>query len=405
MPSGTADAADERVDTGESGPESLVSGYGGRLLAVVSLGWLTVQGGRLVLSPLLPALIADLNISSFEAGIALSTLWACYALLQYPSGRLSDRLSRKTLLVAGMGLAGAGFVLVSLAPTYPVFVAGAAVVGLGVGLYPTAARALISDHFVAKRGGAFGLHTASGDVGGGLAAGLAVVVLAVATWRAAFLPVVLVLAAAVLSLHSLSRESYVLTGVDLDFRGAGRRLLADPDVRWLVAAYACFSFAWQATIGFLPTFLQAAKGLSPTLASTGFAGLFLVGATVKPLAGRLGDRGGKGRVAVGVMALGALALLTVVLAESRAVLIGATLVYAAGLMSFPPVMQSHLMDVFPDASMGADLGMARTTYIGIGSLGPAYVGFVADRAGYAPAFAGLVAALAVTAVVVRWRVS
>ncbi|MFB6281479.1 MAG: MFS transporter [Haloferacaceae archaeon] len=392
-----ADAADA------AGEESLVAGYGGRLLAVVSLGWLTVQGGRLVLSPLLPAIIADLDISSFAAGVALSTLWACYALLQYPSGRLSDRLSRKTLLSAGMGLAGAGFVLVAVAPTYPVFVAGTAVVGLGVGLYPTAARALISDHFVAKRGGAFGLHTASGDVGGGLAAGLAVVVLAVATWRAAFLPVVVVLAAAVLALSRLSREPYVLAAVDLDVRGAGGRLLADPDVRWLVAAYACFSFAWQATVGFLPTFLQAAKGLSPALASTGFAGLFLVGATVKPLAGRLGDRAGKGRIAAGVMVLGALALSGVLLAESRVLLIGATLVYSAGLMSFPPVMQSHLMDVFPDESMGADLGMARTTYIGAGSLGPAYVGFVADRAGYGAAFLGLVVALAVTAAVVRWR--
>ncbi|MFB6304265.1 MAG: MFS transporter [Haloferacaceae archaeon] len=397
----SADTADA---TGTAGDESLVRGYGGRLLAVVSLGWLTIQGGRLVLSPLLPAIIDDLSISPFLAGIALSVLWGIYALLQYPSGRLSDRLSRKTLLAAGMGLALVGFVLLAVAPSYPVFLAGAAVVGLGVGLYPTAARALISDHFVEKRGGAFGLHTASGDVGGGLSAGLAVVVLAVATWRAAFVPVVVVLAAVAVVLHRLAREPYAVEAVDLDLRGAGERLLADPDTRWLVGAYACFSFAWQATIGFLPTFLQASKGLSAGLASAGFAGLFAVGATVKPLAGRFGDHRGRGAVAVGVTALGAAALSTVLLADATAVVLGATLVYAAGLMSFPPVMQSYLMDVFPDASMGADLGLARTTYIGVGSLGPAYVGFVASRADYALAFWSLVGALVVAAVVVGWRV-
>lgn len=404
MTSETAEARAEATAEAATGGESLVDGYGGRLLAVISLGWLTIQGGRLLLSPLLPSIIDDLAISPFAAGVAISVLWAVYALLQFPSGRLSDRLSRKTLLMIGMSFAVCGFLLLSTARTYPVLLVGAGVVGIGAGLYPTAARALISDHFVEKRGGAFGVHTASGDVGGGLAAGLAVVVLAVATWRTAFLPVVAILVAAALTLHLLSRESYAVEAVSLDLGGAGRRMLTDPDTRWLVAGYACFSFAWQASAGFLPTFLQEAKGLSPALASAAFAGLFVVGATAKPLAGRIGDRRGKARVGVGAMALGATALAVVVVAEGTLPVVAGTLVYAAGLMSFPPVMQSHLMDVFPDDSMGADLGLARTTYIGVGSLGPAYVGFVAGQAGYGVAFAGLVGAIACAAAVVFWRV-
>ncbi|MFB6122517.1 MAG: MFS transporter [Haloferacaceae archaeon] len=380
--------------------ERLVRGYGGNLLVVVSLGWLTLQGGRLLLPPLLPTVIEALAITPFRAGVALSVLWGLYALCQYPSGHYSDHLSRKTLIVAGLTLGCLGFTLLYGAVTYPRFLVGVAVVGVGVGLYPTAARALISDHFEARRGGAFGLHTASGDVGGGAAAGLAVVALAVGTWRTAFLPIVAILAVLLLVVHRLSREPYTVETVALDVRTTGRRLFAESETRWLVFAYCLFAASWQGTAGFLPTYLQQTKGFSPELASAGFAGLFLVGAVVKPLAGDLGDRTRRGPVAVGALLVGALALATLVAAHSTVAVVAATVVYAAGLMAFPPVMQSHLMSVFPDGSMGGDLGLARTVYIGVGSLGPTYIGFVAQHASYDVAFAGLVCGLVVGTVVV-----
>ena len=392
--------------TGESaGAEALFSGYGGHLLIAVSLGWFTIQIGRLVLSPLLPTIIEDLSITPTQAGFALTTLWGVYALFQYPSGHLSDRLSRKTVVVAGLVMIILGFSLFGLAATYPLFLFTAVVAGVGSGLYPTAARALISDHFVEKRGRAFGLHTGSGDIGGGAAAGLTVLILSVAlVWRTAYVPVVAVLVLVLVLVHVRSREPYTVERVSLDVRGAVGRMFGDSDIRWLLGAYCCFTFAWQGTVGFLPTFLQASKGLSPSLASAGFAGLFLVGAVVKPLSGGLGDRVARGPVAAGCLAFGALTLAVLIAVGSTVAIGAATLLFAVGLMGFPPVMQSYLMDVFPDSSMGADLGFMRTVYIGVGALGPTYVGFVAERAGYATAFAGLAALLVVAAVVIAWRV-
>jgi predicted MFS family arabinose efflux permease len=381
----------ETVGTGDE--ERLVTGYTGRLLIAVSIGWAFIQAGRLVISPLLPVISADLGLSSSRAGFALTVLWGVYALLQYPSGRLSDRLSRKTLLVGGLVSLCAGFVVLAGAPTYLAFLAGATVVGVGAGLYPTPARGLVSDLFVARRGRAFGLHTASGDVGGVIAAGLATVVLGVAVWRTAFAPVVLVLAAVALALHRWSREGYALARVDLAVGTTGQRLFGEPRLRWLLLAYSLYAFTWQAATGFLPTYLQVGKGFPPAVANVSFAALFVVGAVAKPVAGALGDEVPRGLLAPVVLALAAAALAGVILATTPVVTTAVVACFAAGLMAYPPVMQAYLMDSFPTDSMGGDLGAMRTVYIGVGALGPTYVGVVADALDYATAFAGLVGCL------------
>ena len=389
-------------DATDTDEERLFRGYSGRLLLAVSLGWALLQAGRLSVSPLLPAIGTDLGISSGAAGFAITVIWGSYAILQYPSGRLSDRLSRTTLLVGGLSLAALGFLTLSAASTYATFLFGAVVVGVGVGLYPTPARGLVSDLFVAKRGRAFGLHTASGDVGGILAAGIGTVVIAVATWRAAFAPVAAALLLIALLLHLWSDEGYELARVDLAVGDTFRRLFGVPRLRWLLVAYALYAFTWQAATGFLPTYLRA-KELSPAIANAGLAVLFVVGAVVKPLSGSLGDRVPRGLLAPGVLVVAAAALVVVVLSSTPAIALGGIAVFAAGLMAYPPVMQAYLMDSFPGDSMGGDLGAMRSVYIGIGSLGATYVGVVAQYVDYDTAFAGLVGCLLVSSTVIVLR--
>ncbi|MFB6103969.1 MAG: MFS transporter [Halobacteriaceae archaeon] len=383
-----------------SADESLLSGYEGRLLLAVSVGWLAIQGGRLVLSPMLPEVKADIGMSDTQAGFAFTVIWGLYALLQYPSGRLSDVLSRKLLLVAGLGLVSVGFLVLGTAPGYLVFLGGAAIVGVGAGLYPTAARALVSDLFVERRGQAFGLHTASGDLGGVSAAGLAAVVLAVAVWRMVYLPIVIAVLLVALALHVWHREEYAVGRADLAVRATAHRLVGTPAVRRLLIAYALYAFVWQAATGFLPTYLEQGKHLPSSVATASFALLFGVGVVVKPVAGSLSDRIPRAVLAPTVSGIGALALVTVVFADSSGTVLLATTVFAAGLMAFPPVMQAYLMDTFPAASAGGDLGATRSVYIGLGSFGTTYVGGVADLLSYRVAFLGLAAMLALSAITV-----
>jgi MFS family permease len=373
--------------------ERLLTDYSGHLFLILSVGWLFIQMGRQLIPPLLPDIIDDLAITSTEAGVALTNMWGIYAIGQYPGGRFSDRLSRKTLLVLGLSCLILGFAILSGTVAYPMLLVGAGVTGLGAGLYPAPARALISDLFVRRRGQAFGLHTASGDLGNASAAGLAIVAVAVATWQAAFLPIIVLLCGTLIAIHIWCRESYVFERASLDIRSTVLRLFGSERVGWLLVAYALYAFTWQSSAGFLPTFLQIEKGLSVGLASAGFALLFVVGTLVKPISGLLGDKFGRTLVAIGGLTVGLIGLVCVLVAQHTLLILVGVGIFAAGLMSFPPAMQAYLMDLFPDGNMGGDLGAVRTFYLGVGSLGPTYVGFVANYESYTTAFVGLCACM------------
>ena len=66
-------------------------------------------------------------------------------MLQIYTGHLTDRFGRKWAIAGGMWLAAAGIVIVALSATLPGWVAGAAVMGVGMALlYPTL-LAVVSD--------------------------------------------------------------------------------------------------------------------------------------------------------------------------------------------------------------------------------------------------------------------
>lgn len=383
--------------------ERLTGGYTGRMLFVAALAWATLQMGRFVLPPLLPEIRADLGLTLGQTGVVLTVLQGVYAVFQYPSGRLSDNLSRATLIVPGLGVLALSFLLIGGATVYPLLVGGTAVLGLGKGLYAIPSRALLSDLFVEQRGRALGLFSAGTDLGGVVASVLSVVVIQYATWRTPFFPIAAVLGALAVLYVVWSREPYTVERTDLEVVETVRRLVATPRQRWTLVAYALFFFMVNGVINFLPTYLRTSKGLSPTLASTAFALLFVIGIAIKPASGALSDLFPRRLVSTGGMLLGAVALGAVVLADSLVALALATAAFAVGYKSQFPVIDAILMDGAPEGNRGGDLGAARALFLGVGSLGPTYVGFVAGAADYTTAFVGLVACLVVAAAIIAWQ--
>ncbi|MFB6299911.1 MAG: MFS transporter [Halobacteriales archaeon] len=384
------------------GEERLFRGHSGRLFVLITIAFLSVKLVQRLLPPLLPVIIDDLAITSFLAGVALSVMSLFRAGMQFPSGRFADALTRTTVLLAALGLVVTSLLVLMVTPSYVGFVIGVALFGMASGLYDPADRALLSDLFREKRGRAFGLHMMGSDGSGILAAGLAVWIVTVASWRAAFLPSLVVLAVVPIVLYRLSRESVVFEEVELGALATGHRLFGDPRMRWLLLSYSLFVFASIAVTSFLPTFLTAVHGVSLAVASSAFALLYAVGIVAKPIAGTVSDRFHRPIVAGSGLAVGGAGLAVIVGAPDERIAIAGIVLYALGQRAVPPALQSHLMDRFPDESMGGDLGAMRTVYMGVGSLGPAYIGLLADRFDYIAAYTSLIALFLLAAGVLFW---
>ena len=389
--------------------ERLARGYSGRLFLAIAFGTLVANLGRQALPPLLPAIIDGLAITPAAAGFAITLMRVSYAVFQYPSGRIADAASRSVGVVGGLVVMIAGFAVLTRVSTYPVLLVATGLLGVGSAFFFVSERVLLSDLFVAKRGRAFGANSAISRVGSILAAGLAVAALSAGAWGLAFVPVVGLLLAVVAVFHVTSREGYGLRSLRRVGRAGGgqaratvARVFGTPEIRLLVVAYTLVIFAWEGAMGFLPAFLQAEKGLSPELASGGFAALFAIGIVVQPLSGTASDRWDR-RTIAGIATLLSIAGLAVLVAAGSVPTIGLGIVlYAAGVMAFTPVVQAYLMDVFPEANKGGDLGAFKTVYEGLSSLGPTYVGVVAGLASYTLAYAGFLVPLGASAAILFW---
>ncbi len=388
--------------------EYLIRGYSGRIFLLVAIGVLAANLGRQALPPLLPTIIDDLAISAAAAGLAFTVMRICFAILQYPSGRVADVVSRKFAVMGGLVVFLLGFVLLTQSVSYPMFMASMVLLGGGAAFFFVSERVLLSDIFVSKRGRAFGFNSAFSRIGAILAAGLAVTTIAIGPWQLAFIPVILLLVGLVIAFHFVSLEPYrveeirQLAGGTAHVRTTVRRVFGTAEIRLLVVAYTLIIFTWEGVLTFLPTYLQVSKGLSPWFASGGFAALFAVGIIVQPAAGAFSDRWDR-RVIAGIATVTSILGLAVLLLAGSILSITAGIVlYAAGLMAFTPVLQAYLMDIFPESSKGGDLGAFKTIYEGLSSLGPTYVGVVAGVAGFGVAFGGFLVCLAVSAIILVW---
>src|SRR5690606_38043394 len=127
--------------------------------------------------PVYAVLFADAGLSP-AAISSLFVIWSVTTFaLELPSGLWADVFSRRSLLAASPQLAGAGFGLWVLFPSYPAFAAGFVLWGAGSALHSGTVQALVYEEL--RRVGAAGAYArlagrsgAGGLLGGGAAAGV-----------------------------------------------------------------------------------------------------------------------------------------------------------------------------------------------------------------------------------------
>ena len=372
------------------------------VLAVVAGGNFAQLGARFLLSPVVPFVIADLGASESTVGLALTLMWATYALFQFPSGVLADRFGERRLLFVGLAGAALGTALVALAPSLPAYALFTVVLGAGAGLFFSPASALMSRLFD-DAGGALGALTAGGALAGVVYPAAGGFLGETFGWRVAVaagtlvtLPVLAASVALLPRVPPANPDRSLRAAVDL---GRLRALLARPSVAYTTVVAVAVSFTFQAFSSLFPTFLvQHRAGIDPTAAGLVFGAVFGLSSLAQPVAGRLSDRVSRDLAIAASVTLTATGLSVLLLVPGRAALLAGAVVLGVGI-SWPGPVQARFMDQLSAEERGYGFGLVRTVYMFAAAPGSVVVGTLAERAGWVVAFGSVVAVLAACLVV------
>ncbi|MFB6266652.1 MAG: MFS transporter [Halodesulfurarchaeum sp.] len=370
-------------------------------LAVLAGGNFAQLGVRLLLGALVPFVLLTFDASKSAVGLALTGMWATYALLQFPSGVLADRFGERPLVILGLGGAVVGSILVGLSPTLLVFGVFTLLLGAGTGLYFAPATALISRSYE-ERGGPIGMLTATGAAAGVVFPAAGSLLGASIGWRP-----VLWIAGGVTLLFLLAIYRWVPSVPPANpTRSLGRiaelsrhrELLGRPSVAYTTVVAVMVGFAFQAFSSFFPTFLVEYRGTSAGLAGVLFGIAFGLSTLAQPVAGGLSDRVGRdGAIALSVVLFVSGLLVLLGIGSWPGLLVGVTLLGTG--VSWPGSVQARFMDQLSDAERGYGFGLARTVYMGLASAGSVVVGTLAEAGGWILGY-GAVALLLILCLVV-----
>lgn len=352
-----------------------------RGMAVLSGGHTFTDMGQGAIPAMLPFLIAGRGYSYTAAAALVLAATVSSSIVQPLFGAASDRRSLPWLMPGGLVLTGVGLGLSGVTPTYGLTFAAIVVSGLGVAAFHPEASRYANYVSGARRATGMSLFSVGGNAGfafgpivvtplvlllglpGMLVAGMLPVLMALAMWR----------------------ELPRLRGFrPTPAAAAGSRSVGVPD-QWgpfarLAAAVGVRSVVYFGLSTFVPLYFVAELGASTADANAALAVMLVAGAAGTLVGGRLADRIGRKPVfAVSTLSLTPL-ILAFLATPDRTVAV--VLLAAIGAMiiatfSVTVVMGQEYLPNRIGIASGVTLGLA----IGVGGLGAAGLGLVADAAG------------------------
>ncbi len=397
----------------------------GRVAALVGLLFGLASMGSAAVAVTLPAIAADLDLSTGDASWIISLYALMLAVATALYGRIADLAGIRLPLVIGVGLMTASAVLGAFAPTYELLLAARLLQGAGVAAVPVLGMAIVSARYeggvraaaLGKVAGTAAAVGALGPLAGGLledalswravvalpALGLLIVP---ALWRAVptqgtgarldVLGAVLVAGTAsglVLLVQSPASGAVVATvgavllglGVPAAAAHVRRRppegflphtVVREPVVVRSALAASAVPAAWFALLIAVPAVL-AARGWSPLSIGLALVPSALTGFLAPRLAGPLLVRLGAAR---SLLASGTTAAVALVVAAGGAAIGSApVLVSAVVLVTFAfglgqPALMAAVGDAVPVEVRGVALGIATLVFLVGGGVGSAVVG-------------------------------
>lgn len=371
--------------------------YRNTVLVCCTAAFFAVVTARLVVSPVVPDIVDSFGVSNSAVGLALSGMWAAYALTQFPSGILGDRFGERRTILAAVGLTAAASGLLALSPTFPIFAVLVFCLGIAAGLHYIVATSLLTRNFE-QTGRAIGFHVTGAPLAGLVSPAVAAVVATRYGWRAAVL-IGAAVAVPTFALFFWFVEPEPARFPDRPMRdrleiGSITELLSRGPIVYTTVLSVLGAFTWQATASFLPAFLEANHDLSGTTAGVLFSVYFFIHGVLQPVMGSLSDRFSRDGIVALTMGVGICGYGALVVVDSLALLVVATVAVGVA-MTWGAPLQSRFIDALTEAEQGAGFGLVRTVYMLVGALGSVAIGVMADQFGWPVAFGSLAGIMAV----------
>jgi MFS family permease len=342
----------------------------------------------LLLLSALPLFARRLGASDAAIGVIMASFAITSLLLRPPTGWAADRYGRRPLMVAGAVF----FAVASVAYGWSAGALGLVLVrllhGAGMGLYPTAASAMVADLTPPQRRGEFlGLYGAAGSIALAIGpiTGIAVVehLGFTALFRIAGVTAAMACALALVVGETLGRPRAV------PFTLAA---VVSPAALWPALVTLGLMFTYGVQIAFLP--LHADRhGVNPGVFFRAFA---VMTTLTRGPAGRVSDRLGRPPVAATGLLLAGIALAVLALSEGGLALALGGAIYGVAYGTAQPALVAWCVDGADEDERGRAMGTFYSAVeIGI-ALGAVSSGLAIARWGFVMTFLST-AGIAVTA--------
>jgi predicted MFS family arabinose efflux permease len=361
----------------------------GWTLLTISLGWVFVVGSRYLIPAILPQVKDTFIVGDLQTGIAVTVIWATYALIQSPAGLLVDRVGERRLLAGSLICTSGSVLVLGVSPVFLAFLGGCAVFGFTSGIYGPSRGTVLSRTFPGNNGAAIGATLAAGSVGSAVLPFLAGALVGTVSWRlvvaALFPPLFIAGVFAWRTVPPRDRNADPDVPPMTDIASDVLYAIKSRGVAVAVIAVTLILFGYQGLTAFFVTYLVDAKGFDQATAAAMFS-LFFIGAALAQLvAGSLADRLGERTILVVLSAAGIPFLVLVPFVNGFATL--ALLSFLLGSrLGIGAVTNAYLIAVLPDAVTGTAWGALRTTFFLLGAGGSTVVGAMADADLFAESF-------------------
>lgn len=341
----------------------------------------------MLIPALLPVLPGLLGVGFVELGVALAVFNIVSALVQAPLGYAVDHYGARKVLKAGLLLGSLSFLLLAVSPGYAVLLVTMAMAGLANGVYHPADYALLANGIEQGRlGRSFSIHTFAGFLGSAVTPAVFLGIAAAFDTQAALAAGAVVGVAALLLISVPGSGVYQVPGHGrTSGAGAaaapGRVRLLTPMIGVLTVLFILLNLSTSAIEKFSVAALVQGQGLTLARANTALTAFLLCSAVGVLCGGALADRTRRhGLVAAMAFALAA-ALTTLValgLVQGWA-LVG--VLGAIGLLTgvIAPSRDMLVKAAAPRGAEGKTFGLVSTGFNIGGAIGPIAFGWMLDQ--------------------------